>query len=77
MPQKIRRYDPKATFELRVFEETYRKTADSDWPVRIYQPQGEGPFPALLDVHGGACIGLRRGGDLAHLSLRRLSARGH
>jgi acetyl esterase/lipase len=22
--------------------------------ARIYQPQGEGPFPALLDVHGGA-----------------------
>jgi acetyl esterase len=22
--------------------------------ARIYQPQGEGPFPVLLDVHGGA-----------------------
>jgi acetyl esterase/lipase len=22
--------------------------------ARIYQPQGEGPFPALLDLHGGA-----------------------
>jgi acetyl esterase len=22
--------------------------------ARVYQPQGEGPFPALLDVHGGA-----------------------
>ena len=21
--------------------------------VRIYQPEGPGPFPALLDVHGG------------------------
>src|SRR5262245_66596764 len=22
--------------------------------ARIYQPQGNGPFPALLDLHGGA-----------------------
>src|SRR5207245_9199822 len=22
--------------------------------ARVYQPQGAGPFPALLDVHGGA-----------------------
>ncbi len=54
MLQKIRPYDPKATYDLRIFEETYRKTGDGDWPVRIYQPQGEGPFPALIDVHGGA-----------------------
>lgn len=54
MLQKIRSYDPNATYELRIFEETYRKTAEGDWPVRIYQPQGEGPFPAMLDVHGGA-----------------------
>ncbi len=48
------RYDPDATFALRVFDETYRSGPDGDWPVRIYQPQGNGPFPALLDVHGGA-----------------------
>jgi acetyl esterase/lipase len=47
-------YNPDAAFEVRVFEETYRSGPDGDWPVRIYQPQGAGPFPALLDVHGGA-----------------------
>jgi acetyl esterase len=50
----ISRYDPAAVFDVRVFEETYRSGPDGDWPVRIYQPQGPGPFPALLDVHGGA-----------------------
>jgi len=50
----ICRYDPKATYDVRVFEKTYRSGPDGDWPVRIYQPQGAGPFPALLDVHGGA-----------------------
>ena len=47
-------YDPEARFDIREFEETYRSGPDGDWPVRIYQPQGPGPFPALLDVHGGA-----------------------
>ena len=47
-------YDPKARFDVRVFEETYLSNEHGDWPVRVYQPQGPGPFPALLDVHGGA-----------------------
>jgi acetyl esterase/lipase len=28
--------------------------ADGELLARVYQPQGPGPFPALLDVHGGA-----------------------
>jgi acetyl esterase/lipase len=32
----------------------YRSDQDGSWPARIYQPEGAGPFPALLDVHGGA-----------------------
>jgi acetyl esterase/lipase len=51
---KIRPYDPKARYDVSVVDETYRQTADGDWPVRLYQPRGDGPFPALLDVHGGA-----------------------
>jgi acetyl esterase/lipase len=47
-------YDPAAAYDIRVFDETYRSGPDGDWPVRLYQPQGPGPFPALLDVHGGA-----------------------
>ena len=54
MSRMTSRYDPAAVFDIRVFEETYRSGPDGDWPVRIYQPQGPGPFPALLDVHGGA-----------------------
>ncbi|MBG02643.1 MAG: alpha/beta hydrolase [Rhodospirillaceae bacterium] len=47
-------YDPTAQFDIDVSEEIYRSGPDGDWPVRLYRPQGDGPFPVLLDVHGGA-----------------------
>jgi acetyl esterase len=48
------RYDPSARFDIEVSEEIYRSGPDGDWPARLYRPQGTGPFPTLLDVHGGA-----------------------
>ena len=47
-------YDRNATFEVKAFDRIYRSGDGEDWPVRIYQPQGDGPFPVLVDVHGGA-----------------------
>ena len=47
-------YDPTAQFDIDVSEEIYRSRPDGDWPVRLYFPQGDGPFAILLDVHGGA-----------------------
>lgn len=29
---------------------------DGDIPVRIYTPQGNGPFPVLIDFHGGGFV---------------------
>jgi acetyl esterase/lipase len=54
MTTTIRRYDPKAAYDIEAFDRTYRTGDREDWSVRIYQPQGEGPFPVLIDVHGGA-----------------------
>src|SRR5262245_31628159 len=48
-------YDPKAKVELKVSEVPFRKnTAGRQLMARIYQPVGAGPFPVLLDLHGGA-----------------------
>jgi acetyl esterase len=48
-------YDPKAKFAVKVSEVPFRRTAAGRQLVaRIYQPQGSGPFPVLLDLHGGA-----------------------
>ncbi len=48
-------YNPAAKFELKVSEVEFRRTPGGRLLLaRIYQPQGAGPFPSLLDLHGGA-----------------------
>ncbi|MEI7532451.1 MAG: alpha/beta hydrolase [Betaproteobacteria bacterium] len=48
-------YDPKAKFEIDIKELEFRKNANGrQLMARIYQPKGSGPFPVLLDLHGGA-----------------------
>ncbi len=49
------RYDPAANFDQTVSELEYRRTAKGrSLMARIYQPSGPGPFPVVLDLHGGA-----------------------
>ncbi|SEN83296.1 Tat (twin-arginine translocation) pathway signal sequence [Rhodospirillales bacterium URHD0017] len=48
-------YDPNAKFDIVVSEVELRKnTAGRTLMARIYQPKGPGPFPTILDLHGGA-----------------------
>jgi acetyl esterase/lipase len=47
-------YDLRKQYNVHVHEVTYRTDHDGSWPARIYQPEGPGPFPVILDVHGGA-----------------------
>ncbi len=54
-PKMKTTYDPAATFELKVSEVEFRRTAAGrQLMARLYQPQGVGPFPTVLDLHGGA-----------------------
>jgi acetyl esterase/lipase len=48
-------YNPVAKFDVTVSEVEYRRTkAGRSLMARIYQPSGAGPFPTVLDLHGGA-----------------------
>jgi acetyl esterase/lipase len=48
-------YNPVAKFDVNVSEVEYRRTkAGRSLMARIYQPSGAGPFPTVLDLHGGA-----------------------
>lgn len=47
-------YHPDRQFPVTVQEREYRNDGSDSWGATLYLPQGRGPFPALLDVHGGA-----------------------
>lgn len=47
-------YNPDNLFAVKTWEVEFRKTPTRTLIARIYQPQGTGPFPVLLDLHGGA-----------------------
>jgi acetyl esterase len=54
-------YDPGARFDLAVSEvELRRNSAGRVLMARIYQPKAPGPFPTVLDLHGGAWNGKNR-----------------
>jgi len=56
-----RGYDPAARMAVKVSEVEYRRTAKGrSLLARVYQPQGKGPFPMVLDLHGGAWSGKDR-----------------
>jgi len=41
-------------YEVDEREIEYQRLAGKAWLVRLYQPGGAGPFPTIIDVHGGA-----------------------
>jgi acetyl esterase/lipase len=41
-------------FEVDVRDFEYQRIAGKPWLARIYRPKGNGPFPTVVDVHGGA-----------------------
>jgi acetyl esterase len=48
-------YNPAAHFDLTVTEVEFRRNSTGRMLMaRIYRPNGPGPFPTILDLHGGA-----------------------
>jgi acetyl esterase len=41
-------------FEIEDSDIEYQRLAGKPWLTRVYQPKGSGPFPTIVDVHGGA-----------------------
>src|SRR4051795_7128975 len=49
-----------ARFEIEIRDLEYQRHADAPLLARLYRPIGTGPFPALVDVHGGAWASVAR-----------------
>jgi acetyl esterase len=54
MAHSALKYDPTRHYEIKVEDVEYRRDGEQSWLALMYLPQGPGPFPALLDIHGGA-----------------------
>jgi len=54
MAQSVLNYDPTRHYDVKVEDVEYRRDGEQSWLALMYQPQGPGPFPAVLDIHGGA-----------------------
>ena len=52
--KKEYRYDPSDLYTVREHDQEYLNVDGVTRHVRIYQPEGPGPFPMLLSIHGGA-----------------------
>jgi len=52
-------------FEIEVEDIEYLRHADKPLLARIYKPRGAGPFPLVIDLHGGAWINKDRLADVA------------
>jgi hypothetical protein len=51
MAHVARNYDPTRRYDVQTRDVAYRRDGGRSWLAMIYQPQGPGPFPAVLDVH--------------------------
>src|SRR5882724_7485081 len=47
-------------YEIDVVDEEYLRHGDTPLLARLFKPRGQGPFPAIVELHGGAwCLGNR------------------
>ena len=56
-------YNPTKKFDIKISETEFRRSPQRVLMARVYQPQGNGPFPVLLDLHGGAWNNKDRGAN--------------
>src|SRR5207247_9997396 len=47
-------------YDIDVEDVEYLRHADTALLTRLFKPRGQGPFPAIVELHGGAwCLGNR------------------
>jgi acetyl esterase len=60
------------SYEVKVEDVEYARHAGTPLLARLYRPQGTGPFPIMVELHGGAwCRGDRLGDTVIHEPLAR------
>ena len=60
----------RTTYEVQIEDVEYLRYGDKPFLARLFKPQGSGPFPVMVELHGGAWVnGNREDGDAANEAL--------
>ena len=60
------------TYEVQIEDVEYLRHGGKPFLARLFRPQGSGPFPVMVELHGGAWVnGTRENGDTANEALAR------
>ncbi len=62
----------RTTYEVQIEDVEYLRHGDKPFLARLFKPQGSGPFPVMVELHGGAWVnGDRENGNVANEALAR------
>ena len=62
----------RTTYEVQIEDVEYLRHGDKPFLARLFRPQGSGPFPVMVELHGGAWVnGTRENGNVANEALAR------
>ena len=62
----------RTTYEVQIEDVEYLQHGDKPFLARLFKPQGTGPFPVMVELHGGAWVnGNRENGDVGNEALAR------
>lgn len=60
----------RTTYEVQIEDVEYLRHGDKPFLARLFKPQGSGPFPVMVELHGGAWVnGNRENGNVANEAL--------
>ncbi len=60
------------TYEINIEEVEYLRHGDKPFLARVFRPRGKGPFPAVIEAHGGAwCEGNRTNNDAINTAVAK------
>ncbi len=60
------------TYDVLIEDVEYLRHGDKPFQARLFKPQGNGPFPVMIELHGGAWVnGTRENGNAGNEALAR------
>ena len=58
------------TYQVEIQDVEYLRHGDKPFLARVFEPQGDGPFPVMIELHGGAWVnGTRENGDVGNQAI--------